>query len=248
MDFGQYTQLNNVFYLTPEDSKFSREYLAVRKKEGRILTDDDVQKLPYLNRHEWPFRIKSTERFIKYITNKKKPMHALTIGCGNGWFAHKISQISNEIKVIGLDVNREELEQASRVFKDKNLQFVYADIFKAPDIFKNQFDIIVLNGAIQYFKDFKALISQLKSFLKANGEIHIIDSPFYKFSEIENAKRRTKVYYKKLGIPEMASNYFAHDEIFVKNFDRLYTYKKSIINKLLGKKDSPFTWFRLIKK
>jgi len=248
MDFSRITQQQNVYYLTPEDASFSTHYLAVREKENRILTDVEVRKLPNLDKYEWPFRVKSTERFINYIASKNNDMQLLTIGCGNGWFTHKIAEVSEKNQVVGLDVNREELEQAARIFKKKNLKFIYADIFKASEYFQRKFDVITLNGAIQYFEDFEGLLTLLKSFLKPGGEIHIIDSPFYKTEEITDAKQRTKEYYTELGVPEMAENYFHHDQKLVANFDILYSYKRNIIYKVLGKKDSPFSWYRFIKK
>lgn len=248
LDFSRITQQKNVYYLTPEDTGFSEHYLAVREKENRVLTDAEVRKLPYVERDEWPFRIKSTERFLTYIDKKANPLHILTIGCGNGWFSNKIAEVSEENQIIGLDVNREELEQAARIFHKTNLHFVYADLFKVSEKFINTFDVITLNGAIQYFEDFDGLITLLQSFLKSNGEIHIIDSPFYNASEIPAAQERTRAYYTALGVPEMASHYHAHNINLVDHFDRLYTYKRNVIHKLLGKKDSPFSWYRFTQQ
>ena len=243
LDFSRITQQQNVYYLTPEDPSFSKHYLAIREKENRVLSDTEVRKLPYLPKDEWPYRIKSTERFLTHVAKKKHPQHILTIGCGNGWFSNKIAEVSTENQVVGLDVNREELEQAARIFKKKNLHFVYADIFKISKKCETLFDIITLNGAIQYFQDFEGLLSLLKTFLTENGEIHIIDSPFYKMEEIAAAKERTKNYYTELGVPEMTSHYHHHDEKTVRDFEVWYAYKKNIIHKILGKKDSPFSWY-----
>lgn len=245
LDFSRITQQQGVYYLTPEDAGFSKYYLAVREKEDRILSDSDVRKLPYLQRDEWPYRVKSTERFLHYIATKEAPQNILTIGCGNGWFSNKIAEVSTKNKVIGLDVNREELEQAARVFKKENLYFIYADIFKISKECETLFDIITLNGAIQYFEDFEKLITHLKHYLAENGEIHIIDSPFYATEEIEGAKQRTKAYYEDLGVPEMTAHYYHHNREVVSNFDILYSYKRNIIHKILGKKDSPFSWYVL---
>ncbi|WP_298419117.1 class I SAM-dependent methyltransferase [uncultured Kordia sp.] len=248
IDFSRTTQQQNVYYLTPENPDFSRYYLAVREKEDRILSDYEVRQLPYIKRYEWEFREKSTERFIQYISDKNKSLKILDIGCGNGWFSNKIAKISETIQIIGLDINREELEQAARIFKTKNLYFVYADIFKVSTKLEAQFDIITLNGAIQYFEDFKGFITLLQTFLKPNGEIHIIDSPFYKTASVADAKERTKEYYTEIGVPEMAENYFHHDEKLIAEFDLLYKYRWNIIHKILGKKDSPFSWYRFTKK
>lgn len=248
MDFSRITQQQNVYYLTPENPEFSEHYLAVREKEDRILTDYEVRQLPYLKRHEWELREKSTERFIQYISEKNTELDILDIGCGNGWFSNKIAQVSESNNVIGLDVNRDELEQAARIFKSKNLHFVYADIFKISAQFNTKFDIISLNGAVQYFENFDALMTLLQSFLKSKGEIHIIDSPFYNTSDISEAKDRTTEYYTNIGVPKMAFHYFHHDKKLISNFDILYKYKRNIIHKILGKKDSPFSWYRYTKQ
>ncbi|MBC3845570.1 class I SAM-dependent methyltransferase [Winogradskyella echinorum] len=248
MDFSQLHIKNNVVYITEETNSFSDVYIAVRQKEQRILTDKEVALLPKLKRNEWEFRVKSTERFINYIDSKKEALNILDVGCGNGWFTNAISNVSEKNKVIGLDVNRNELEQAARVFKRQNLQYVYCDIFKKESGFKQQFDIITLNSCVQYFPDFRKLISTLKMFLKPNGEIHIIDSPFYKASQITEAKQRTLNYYNKLGFPEMASHYFHHSIDNLDEFEHLYTNKHKLLNKILNKKDSPFPWIRFIKQ
>jgi len=247
MDFSTIPQKDNIFYLTEEQSDFSNAYVKVRKKENRILTDEEIAILPYLKKHEWPLREKSTERFLQYIAAKNKPLHILEIGCGNGWFSHKIAILAKKNKIVGLDVNSQELKQATRVFQKENLYFIYGDIFKIKGTLKQQFDIIVLNSAAQYFPDFKALLNTLLTFLKPEGEVHIIDSPFYKTSEIENAKQNTLTYYTNLGFPEMSKNYHHHEVSKIADFDILYEYKRNIINKILRKKDSPFSWYRLKK-
>ncbi|WP_034061066.1 class I SAM-dependent methyltransferase [Lacinutrix jangbogonensis] len=248
IDYSTYNNKKNVFYITEKIIDSNNLYLKARKNEGRILTDKEVGILPNLNRFEWPFRIQSTQRIIDYISRKKRALAVLDIGCGNGWFSNKIAKIPNVNNVVGLDINKEELEQAASVFKSKYLKFVYADVFKTSSVFEAQFDIITLNGVVQYFENFSELITLLHSFLKPNGEIHIIDSPFYKTSEIKNAKESTKKYYTNLGVPEMAKHYHAHDKNLVANFDTLYTYKRNILHKMLGKKESPFSWYRFIKK
>ncbi len=244
---------NNVFYLSPKDTSFSNLYISVRDKEQRYLNDKEVLKLPFCSKEnphykEWQVRQKSTKRFINYLKQKQKKQSILDIGCGNGWFSHKIANVSYKNKVIGLDININELEQASRIFSNTNLNFAYGNIYKINKSLKEQFDIIVINAAIQYFADFKDLINQLKQFLKSDGEIHIIDSPFYSSKKVKEAKQRTKQYYTKLGYPKMASSYFHHEITCIENFKKLYTPKKNIFNIFFSKKDSPFPWLCYTKK
>lgn len=246
INFNTFKSFNNVIFLTEECKDYSNAYLNIRKKEQRLLSDADVLKLPNLNKFEWPQRVKSTNRFLRYIKNKKSSLTILDIGCGNGWFTNKIAETSERHTLIGLDINTTELLQAARLFTSENLTFVHADLFECHTIFKERFDIITLNGSIQYFDNFKNLISQLNGFLKTKGEIHIIDSPFYLPSEIPKAKERTLQYYTNLGYPEMAKSYYHHSNKFVSQFDVLY--KRRLLNKIFKTIDSPFMWLRLKKE
>ncbi|WP_028887603.1 methyltransferase domain-containing protein [Tenacibaculum ovolyticum] len=243
---------NGVGYLTEEKEKFELDYIRAREKENRILIDNEVSILPKTfienpNKKEWELREKSTKRILKYLESKNGGLSILDIGCGNGWFTNKLASISKENKIIGLDVNTEELEQAVRLFGKEKTCYCYGDIFKL-DNFEEQFDIIILNASVQYFSDFNELFLLLKSFLKLEGEIHIIDSPFYKKEELFKAKDRTDKYYENLGFPQMTLNYFHHEITKVKDFEILYMQNRSIFHKILKRNDSPFPWLRFVKK
>jgi len=152
--------LNTINYLTPLENSFSNNYLSVRKKENRILSDNEVVNLPKININnpnylEWKAREFSSNKVLNYLSKKQKPIKILDLGCGNGWFSDKISKIKNTT-VTAIDVNIIELEQANKLFQKSNLEFVYGDIFKI-DSFENQLDCIILNGCIQYFSDLNLL-------------------------------------------------------------------------------------------
>ena len=241
---------NNVGYLTKNERDFSNLYTSVRTKEHRILTDQEVLQLPKTQRsnanaHEWKLRVKSTQRFTTYLQHKKTPLTILDIGCGNGWFTNKMASVNDKNTAIGVDINTPELAQAARLFNSKNLQFVYADIFKT-ESFNAQFNLITLNACVQYFPNFEELLSRVTSFLKPQGEVHIIDSPFYKNHDIHDARKRTETYYTDLGFPDMANNYFHHSKSYLKDFEVLYNPKKTVLSQLLNIKDSPFCWYRLV--
>ncbi|MCL6294424.1 class I SAM-dependent methyltransferase [Jejuia spongiicola] len=241
-----------VYYITKKQNVFSTTYIDVRKKEERVYTDEVVKLLPKItktNRYflEWKLRQKSTKRIIDYLISKNKPLKILDIGCGNGWFSNQLSLIKNTT-IYALDINDIELEQAARVFQKSNLKFIYADIFASETDILQDFDIITVNSCIQYFENSEKTLNLLKRKLKLNGELHILDSPFYKSSEVQKAKERTEVYYKNLGVPKMINNYFHHRVESLIGFEVLYSPKKIITNKLLRKKDSPFMWLVFAKK
>ncbi len=201
-------------------------YTEVRRREGRLLSDEAVRLLPEMpqsqpHAREWLRRRRTWHRFSGYLSSFPGPQRLLDLGCGNGWMANRLAQHPGR-EVWAMDLNRAELEQGARLFGRDNLRFVYGDLLSleprnaAPDspsgmAFQEKFDVIVLAAAVQYFPDFEMLVATLRTLLKPGGEIHILDSPFYK-NETEQAaaRRRTAAYYAGLGVPQMAAYYHHH--------------------------------------
>jgi len=242
---------NGVHYLTEKENSFSNDYIRVRDIEKRVLTDEQVKKLPFVSKNnqyynEWIVRQKSTQRFISYLGSKNTSQEILDIGCGNGWFSNLLASVNLRNNIYGLDINAIELEQAARIFKAENLQFCYGDLFQSKKEFEASFNIITLNACVQYFQDFNELFEILKLYLKPKGEIHIIDSPFYNTNEIKNAQNRTIDYYTRIGVPTMSSHYYHHSLEDINNFEKLYIPSNKVVSKFFRKKDSPFMWLRYI--
>jgi SAM-dependent methyltransferase len=238
---------------------FQELYLAVREKENRLFSDEQVELLPYLNPadshyREWLLRADTLKRFEKYLQYHQPEGPVLDIGCGNGWFTRHLESITGQI-VIGLDVNLPELEQAARVFKMKGLFFVFGDVFG--DVFyPGRFKLIVLNSSVQYFQDLQGLLQRLSVLLHDEGEIHVLDSPVFQdeFKALK-AKERSIAYYKKLGFPELAGSYHHHHLNELKNSDHLAAgllfnpdSTGNKLRKLFRKNSSPFPWIRMTKK
>lgn len=213
-----------------------RLYLEVRRREGRVLDDDDVKMLPNISAtspytQEWRWRKRSFLRLKRYLSHKKtQHLRILDLGCGNGWMANRLAE-NQAWSVIGMDLNVAELTQGARLFGRKNLQFVYADLWQnalleAPGIASQDtidalglpasglpgaFDIIVLAASVQYFPNLESLVASLQALLNTGGEIHLIDSQFYPSKTAKAAaKQRTLDYYTAAGVPEMADYYHHH--------------------------------------
>lgn len=206
-----------VQYLSPL-SDFETQthlYLELRRREGRVLQDHQVAQLPMpptpQTKKEWDWRAKTYRQFEDCLlrTHGQAPLTLLDLGCGNGWLAGRLSQ-NPAWDLWAVDVNQPELEQGARVFQRPNLHFYFADIL-ADTLPHDRFDIIFLAASVQYFPDLPQLVAALKQCLRAKGEIHFLDSPFYS-DEISalNAKQRTKNYYQQVGFPEMAQFYHHH--------------------------------------
>jgi ubiquinone/menaquinone biosynthesis C-methylase UbiE len=228
---------------------FEEAYISLRDKEQRMYSDEEVFELPqvandHIYKKEWEVRKASAQRLIKYLQKKKQPLKVLEVGCGNGWLSHHLSTIESSV-VEGVDVNSIELGQASRVFAGvENLSFIHGDIGSG---FLNdqRFDIVVFAAAVQYFQSFRGIINTALNILSKEGEIHILDSKFYTSNEVENARKRSKEYFQKMGFEMMSKFYFHHsfEELEPFNYQILYD-ADSLTNKLFNK-NNPFNWISI---
>lgn len=241
------------FSLPDENRQKEQLYLEVRSREDRVLTDEQLLDLPVVRKpaaraREWRWRKRSFQRLDNYLNNRypNRPIRVLDLGCGNGWMSNLLA--TNPLRTVtAVDVNEPELEQARRVFQRENLQFVYGDVMKG-GFQAHSFDVIVLAASVQYFPHLPELISVLKRLLASNGEIHILDSPFYidKMAAMA-ARKRTKAYYEQLGVPEMDTFYHHHlwqeaRELRAVDLNSGFGTSLSRWLKYLG----PFPWLRIV--
>lgn len=243
MNWKHYHKEKGVVYLTAPKLDFEHEYIAVRQKENRLLTDETVKILPFLKEgphlQEWHKRVDTLNR-IKPFLNQLDHKTILEIGCGNGWFSNLLVKGNNT--VIGLDVGKDELEQAARCFQNENLNFVCCtDLNLLP---KNEFDCVIFNASIQYFDLTSSWWEMIVNLVKKGGEIHVIDSPFYSETEIEAAKERSKKYFELLNEKQAHSYYFHHTWSELPSNSEIL-YKPQKMKRFFNKKASPFPWIRI---
>jgi ubiquinone/menaquinone biosynthesis C-methylase UbiE len=226
---------NNIFYHNElvRGLEFERNYLEVRQREGRIYPDEIVVKLPdvpadHILFEEWQCRSVAMKNLLRYLNNKKVGS-ILELGCGNGWLAHHLATIATH-EVIGVDINEHELLQGSRVFRnDKNLIFAYGNIFEM-EITGLTFDVIILSGSTQYFPDLEKLLARLMQLLEPSGEIHIVDSPWYRSAtEVQEAKNNSKDYFRAKGVTEMTNKYHHHSMSILNKYSYRMLHKPNMI-------------------
>ena len=226
-----------------EDIAFEEHYLEARRLERRLYTDEEVAKLPevpHTHPHsgEWQLRAKSLKRVISYI-HHWKPGSLVEVGCGNGWFCR---QLCEEVpKVIGVDINLMELEQAVRCVPEAD--FVYHDLRLEPLALDEPVDGIIFQASLQYFGDLKPLWSHCKEMLKPDGELHIIDTPLYFKEGVKAAADRSKQYYSELGVEEMDASYTHHSWEDMPEHTVHYKPPGRWRQKLV--KDIPFPWISI---
>lgn len=244
---------NSVFLLSKcNNQDFEKAYIKARRKEQRVLDDDQVFQLPNAvvsNPHyiEWKIREQSAKHILSYLQKRKlnDADWILDIGCGNGWFSHLLAKTEGA-KVLAIDINMIELKQAARVFKRDNLYFAYMDLYIDP-LDEGFYSQIIFNSSFQYFENPKQIINLCLSLLKKDGEIHIVDSPFYETEKIPSAKLRSFEYYQNIDSLEMNQFYHHHSSSLFDgyNVEVLYQPAKNKIDR--EKNHSPFPWFKIHK-
>lgn len=236
----------NVATIAPE--AFEAMYVAVRDKEGRLYTNKQVARLPEIDsghryHKEWKMRKHSAEQLIAFLKNQRRPLDILEVGCGNGWLSAKLAGIP-KAKVIGIDPNGVEIEQANRVFKKKNLKFIHAPFTSTSFGGGTQFDVIIFAASIQYFPCIKDVMADAFSLLTSAGRVHVLDTHFYHSGEVEIAAERSKDYFTSIGFPEMAQYYFHHPLKQVMNYKHKVMFNPtSFLNKII--KRNIFYWIRI---
>jgi ubiquinone/menaquinone biosynthesis C-methylase UbiE len=228
------------------DIAFEKKYIELRQKEQRVYSDEELLQLPIIPKEhphyaEWQIRKRSCNRLVHHLQKKHSLLRILEIGCGNGWMAHQLA-LTPGCTVTATDINFTELQQGARVFSHiANLQFIYCDIHS--DILsKMQFDCIVFAACIQYFPSIPEVIQLSLPRLRPGGEIHILDSPFYKPVAIEAAQRRTHEYYCDMGFPEMSEHYYHHALSELDEFGYETLYHPSSFQHYLMQNKNPFPW------
>lgn len=226
--------------------EFDQLYFSLRQKEGRIYTDEEVAALPFIYTshpyyREWVMRKHSLKALTSYINNKKIFSNILEVGCGNGWLSSRIAK-ETHATVTGLDINSYELQQAERVFRNvPNLDFINGSL-QTDQLQDEKFDMILFAASIQYFPSLKQIIQTAVDHLTLQGEVHIMDSPFYQAQETGAARQRTKDYFQGMGFASMAGHYHHHQLTGLDHFQyKILHHPNSWKNKLSIKKN-PFYW------
>lgn len=231
------------------EQNFEQLYFSLREKEGRIYTDEQLLHLPGIEKEhphfaEWQLRKESYLRLENYLRKRVFPVKILEVGCGNGWLSHRLSFLPGT-GITGIDINRIELQQAQRVFTHiSNLHFINTTI---DTMEPGEFDHIIFAASIQYFSSLRKIIGIARQKLKQRGEIHILDTCFYKEKEVKEAQKRTVDHFDRFGFPGMSAFYFHHSLDELNSFNYEINYEPSFFQRQFYSSKNPFPWI-CIKK
>ena len=112
----------------------------------------------------------------------KKGLSVLDIGCGTGSISKDVANIVGRTgRVTGIDNTKKFIKSGLDTYKEiKNLKLIHVDLFNFEPIEK--FDLVIAARVLQWQSDPKGFLLKVRSLLKPNGQISILD---YNHKELE---------------------------------------------------------------
>lgn len=109
------------------------------------------------------------------ISILKPGMKILDVGCGTGAISKDLAKIVGEKgKVIGIDNTENFILSGKESYKNyMNLELIHVDLFDFNP--EEKFDLIVSARVLQWLSNPKEALLKMKSLLKPNGQISILD-------------------------------------------------------------------------
>ncbi len=126
----------------------------------------------------------------------KTGMIVLDVGCGTGAISKDIANIiGNRGRVIGIDNTEKFIESGKQTYKYvENLELIHVDLFEFET--REKFDLIVSARVLQWLSNPKDALKRMKSLLKPNGQISILDYNHEKLEWDPNPPQSMKSFYK----------------------------------------------------
>jgi len=106
------------------------------------------------------------------MANVKADDSILDIGCGTGRLTLELARLAHKGTVVGIDASEEMLNKARKVLSSAD-NIVIMNIPAQEMKFKNDFDVVYSNSALQWIKEQEDVIALSYKALRKNGRIAI---------------------------------------------------------------------------
>lgn len=183
--------------------KFIAEYELIRAAEGRGSTQPEYYlNLPFKdisgrNSEQWAIRARTFRTIEQRILGplaeiKKRPLHILDLGAGNGWMSYRLAiQGHLPIAVDLLTNDRDGLGAAIHynTAVDPLFPRVQAELNRLP-FASSIFDLVIFNASFHYSENYERTFAEALRCIRPGGSIVIADTPWY--AEEESGRRMVK--------------------------------------------------------
>jgi ubiquinone/menaquinone biosynthesis C-methylase UbiE len=178
----------------------------------------------------WGHYFSKSNKYIYSLLMRELPQNAdlLDVGCGTGGLLALAAEHFRG-NIIGLDLSSEMIRFAQEKNKDKEVQFIHADVEEA-DLRDQQFNAIICMNSFHHYQDHKCVVKKMIHHLKRGGVFILLD-PI------------TDNYLRKIWV-NLLNNMF-------KETDVKYFSKKELNNMMIDegfriKGQKPFMYFALL--
>jgi SAM-dependent methyltransferase/uncharacterized protein YbaR (Trm112 family) len=172
-------------------AQFIAEYEVVREAEGRGSDSPDYYRaLPFADlsgrfAEDWRIRARSFEALLQHVVvpleRRGRPLRVLDVGAGCGWLAARMTERGHVAAASDLLTNdRDGL--GAHIHFDQRFLPIQAEFERLP-LADGQLDLLVVNAALHYATDYRAVLSGALRLLRAGGVLAIVDTPVYHDSE-----------------------------------------------------------------
>lgn len=134
--------------------------------------------------------------FPTLIPILKEGLRVLDVGCGTGAITKGIAEKVGETgQVVGIDRNSELIEEGKALFDfPPNLKLTITELFEYEPTEK--FDLIVSARVLQWLPNPEAALQKMKTWLKPNGQISILDYNHEALAWIPQPPKSMQLFYQ----------------------------------------------------
>lgn len=127
--------------------------------------------------------------YHKFFVDNLTPVDTvLDIGCGNGALAYDLSKKAK--KIVGIDLNRGNIEVAKEKYSAPNIEYIVGDVTK--DLPNGNFNVILLSNVLEHIEKRVEFLSSLKE----KGSKFLIRVPMLNRSWIDLYKKELELEYR----------------------------------------------------
>ena len=198
-------KLRNYFFLIPILLEGRGNHIKAFK---RLFEIEDNLKWVYNElalRHGNGVHIKHNLMNYYYFfeSNIKKNHNVLDIGCGYGAVAISIAKNMKQIKVTGIDIDKEKINKAIQNNNVKNLKFIHGDAFEIKPF---KVDVIILSNVLEHIENREDFIIRIKKIF--NPSLFLIRVPDF--------ERDWTIPFRK----QIGTNYFSDSTHYIEHTEK----------------------------